>query len=135
MTKDEWKKVENELQVVNFSFVRLSIDGYNVKLALKQYSQFKNAIFVYIDDTFKGEWLYKDCEERRRFYPCKKKSVLKDKDIKIFGSPDFRMTKKRIQEYKEKYAYNVYSSGWTNFNAMKKHFEANNSNISLADTI
>ena len=40
-------------------------------------------------------------------------------------------SKKEIQKYEEMANYNEYSSVWTNFNAMKKHFEANNTNIEI----
>lgn len=132
MTKEEWKQAEEALKSL-FGGVKLNCDGYEVTLYLRQVSQFKNAILVYVNGVFRGKWLVEDCEERRRFFPCKKKTIVTDKDIKAIGSSDFRMTKKRIQEYKDKCSYNTYSSAWTNFKAMKKHFEANNLNIELME--
>lgn len=132
MTKDDWKKVEETLKSF-YGRVKLKCDGYEVSLYLKQISQFRNGIIFYVNGEFLGRWLVEDCEERRRFFPCKKKTIIKDKDIKAIGSNDFRMTKKRIQEYKDKYSYNEYFTAWTNFKAMKKHFEMNNKSIELLE--
>lgn len=48
-------------------------------------SQFQNAIAVYINGSFKGKWLVEDCEERRRFFCCKKRTLVKEKDFKACG--------------------------------------------------
>lgn len=127
MTGAEWKKVNECLQYVLCSGAKLKIDGYEVYLCLRQISQFKNAIVVYVNGVFKGEWLAKDCEERRRFFPCKKKCPIKNSDFKNWGI----RSKKQIQSYKDEYSYNEYSSAWTSFTALKKHFEANNKSIEL----
>ena len=108
--------------------VKLKIDGYVVQLTLEQVSQFKNAIVVYVNDKIKGEWSMKDCEERRRFFSCVRKSIVKKSDLKAFGK---KVSKKQEQAIKEKYSYNEYSFVWTNFNKMKKHFIANNNDIEL----
>lgn len=132
MTKEEWKKVEENLQIIS-SIVKLDCDGYEVTLSLQQISQFKNGIVVYVNGVFKGKWLIDDCEERKRFLPCKTKTLVKEKDIKAMGSSDFRMTKKRVKEFKDKYSYYVYSNTWTSFREMKKHFEQNNQSIKIID--
>ena len=127
MTTEEWKKVEENLQLVCGSGVKLLVDGYEVSLYLRQVSQFKNAIVFYINGKFHGKWLVEDCEERRRFFPCKKRCITNTNELKKMGI----CSKKEIQKYKEAATYNEYSYGWTNFNAMKKHFEANNTNIEI----
>lgn len=134
MTKEDWAKVETALRSM-YSFVRLDCDGYEVKLSLQPVSQFKNAIVPFINGTLKGKWIIDDCEERRRFFPCKKKSIVKEKDIKALRAGRKRMTEKLIQEYKDKYSYNVYSLYWTNFRSMKKHFEENNKSIELIEIV
>lgn len=131
MTKEEWAKVNESVQSVFMSGAKLEIDGYEVYLKLMQVSQFKNAIAIWINGAFKGEWLTEDCEERRRFLPCKTKTLVTPKDIKNYGIRG----KKQIQAFKERYSYNLYSNMWTNFNAMRKHFEANNDNIKLLEVI
>lgn len=127
MTAEEWKKVEKNLQLVWSRGAKLLVDGYEVSLYLRQVSQFKNAIVVYINGKFHGKWLAEDCEERRRFFPCKKRCAIRENELKRMGI----RSKKEIQKYKEMANYNEYSSVWTNFNAMKKHFEANNTNIEI----
>lgn len=127
MTEAEWKRVEKSLRNVFSYGAKLSVDGYEVSLCLRQISQFSNAIAVYINGEFRGKWLSEDCEERRRFFCCKKKSVFKDKDAKEFGV----RSKKRIAELKEQYSYCEYSSHWKNFRKMKKHFIDNNREIEL----
>lgn len=127
MTEAEWKRVEKSLRNVFSYGAKLRIDGYEVSLCLRQISQFSNAIAVYINGEFRGKWLSEDCEERRRFFCCKKKSTFKDKDAKDFGI----RSKKRIAELKEKCSYCEYSSHWRNFNKMKKHFIENNQQIEL----
>lgn len=131
MTKEEWAKVNESVQSVFMGGAKLEIDGYEVYLKLMQVSQFKNAIAIWINGAFKGEWLTEDCEERRRFLPCKTKTLVTPKDIKNYGIRG----KKQIQAFKERYSYNLYSNMWTNFNAMRKHFEANNDIIKLLEVI
>lgn len=129
MTADQWKKIDGKLQNVRSPVVKLKIDGYEVSLALRQVSQFRNAIVVYINNEFRGKWLTEDCEERRRFFPCKKRCVTNANELKKMGI----RSKKEIQKYKEMATYNVYSSAWTSFRAMKKHFETNNKSIELME--
>lgn len=125
MTKEEWKKVDIALTSVFAPPVNLKIDGYKVSLKLTQKSRFQNAILVYVNDEFRGKWLAEDCEIRRRFYCCKKRSVVTEKDYKLYGV----RSKKAKQELKDKFSYNEYFSYWTNFEKMTKHFIANNENI------
>lgn len=127
MTNDDWKKVDNALKSVFSPGAKLLIDGYEVTLILCQKSQFQNAIAVYINGGFKGKWLVEDCEERRRFFCCKKRTLVKEKDFKACGI----RSKKGKKEIADRYAYNEYFSYWTNFSKMKKHFIDNNNSIEL----
>lgn len=127
MTEAEWKKVDGSLKSVFSYGAKLKIDGYEVSLCLSQVSQFSNAIAVYINGEFRGKWLSEDCEERRRFYQCKRKSAVKNSDFKKFGI----RSKKDKAELWERYAYDEYSSVWTDFRKMKKHFIDNNHQIEL----
>lgn len=131
MTSEDWKQVEKDLKIVNLYTVKLLIDGYEVSLQLRQISQFRNAIMVYVNGVFRGKWLAEDCEERRRFFPCKKRCVTNTNELKKMGI----RSKKEIQKYKESATYNQYSSGWTNFKAMKKHFETNNKSIEILEVL
>ena len=76
MTAEEWKKVDKSLKFVMSRGTTLKIDGYKVHLFLTQKSQFQNAIAFYVNDEFRGKWLMEDCEERRRFCCCKKRSII-----------------------------------------------------------
>lgn len=127
MTEAEWKQVDKALRSVFSTGAKLRIDGYEVSLILRQVSQFSNAIVVYINGEFRGKWLVEDCEERRRFFQCKQKSVFSEKDAKKFGI----RSKKRISELKNEHTYNEYSSVWKSFKKMKKHFIDNNQQIEL----
>lgn len=127
MTAEEWKKVDESLKSVMSPGITLKIDGYQVRLFLTQKSQFQNAIVFYVNDEFRGKWLTEDCEERRRFCCCKKRSVVTEKDYKLYGIRG----KKAKQEFKDRYSYNEYFSYWTNFEKMKKHFIDNNESIEL----
>lgn len=129
MTNADWDKVKEKLKIVGLGHAKLKIDGYIVDLYLRQTSMFNNAIAVYINGELSIKWLDKDCEERKRFICCKRKTLITQKDIKAFGLK----SKKRIQEFKDKYAYHEYRSYWENFNAMKKHFEENNESIELLE--
>ncbi len=129
MTAEQWKNVEKNLQFVFNPAVKLKIDGYEVSLALRQVSQFRNAIVVYINGEFRGKWLNEDCEERRRFFPYKKRCATNTNKLKKLGV----RSKKEIQKYKEMATYNEYASAWTNFKAMKKHLEMNNKSIELLE--
>ena len=129
MTAEQWKYVEERLQNVWDSGINLLVDGYEVSLYLRQVSQFKNAIVVYINGEFRGKWITEDCEERRRFFPCKKRCLINEKQLKELGI----RSKKEIQKYKESFTYDEYCTAWTNFKAMKKHFEANNKSIEIME--
>lgn len=129
MTTEQWKQVEEQLKVFSFKYVKLKIDGYEVSLALKQVSQFSNAIVVYINGKFLGKWLTEDCEERRRFFSCKKRCATNANELKKMGIKG----KKEIQKIKDMATYNEYKSVWTNFKAMRKHFEMNNKSIELVE--
>lgn len=129
MTTEEWKKVDKALKSVFSPGATLLIDGYKVTFALMQKSQFTNAITVYINGEFKLKWLTEDCEERRRFLCCKRKTIIKEKDYKIHGI----RSKKARQELADKYSYNEYYPYWCNFAKLKKHLIQNNENIELVN--
>ncbi len=129
MTKEEWSQAENALKGF-FSPVYLKADGYDVSLVLVRVSTYKNMIMVYIGGEFQGKWLAEDCEERRRFYQKKVRSLLSAKQ-----KADFKKLPKRMQkELAERYhnmEYEAYSSLWSSFGSLKKHFTANNQQIEL----
>lgn len=118
MTQEEWKRVEKALEYF-FKRVELEVDGYEVSLTLQRVGVYKNAIAIYVNGVFKGEWITTECEETRRFIQKREKSILTKKD------------KKAQKELAEKYdrKYSVYSTHWSSFRALKRHLIANNESI------
>ncbi len=129
MTKEEWAQAEKALQGF-YSSVRLKVDEYEVTLILERVSTYKNMIMVYIGGEFKGKWLAEDCEERRRFFSKKARSLLSAKQ-----KADFKKLPKRTQkDLSARYnnlTYETYSPQWSSFSALKKHFISNNQQIEL----
>lgn len=128
MSKDEWSRVQEALKSL-FSIVKLKIDNYEVALSLVRVDTYKNAIAVYVNGVFKGEWLVKDCEERRRFLQRKERSLLSPKEKSSWKKLSKKMQKELSEKYDKKYEF--YSSHWTSFNALKKHLISNNASIEL----
>lgn len=128
MTKEGWKKVE-EAATNFFSTVYLKADEYDIAFKLVRVSAYKNEIAIYIGEVFKGEWLTKDCEERRRFCQKKVHSLLTPKGKTYLK----KLSKKKQKEFMEKYPtqYEEFSPYWSSFGALKKHLIANNQNIEL----
>lgn len=85
MTNEDWKTVDKALKSVLLPGVKLLIDGYEVTLTLCQKSQFKNAIAIWINGSFKGKWLAEDCEERRRFSAVRREHLLKKQIIRLMA--------------------------------------------------
>ena len=129
MTKEEWEQVGKALADF-YSIVHLKADGYELALTLKRVSTYKNAIMIYVGGVFRGEWLTKDCEERRRFCQKSVRSLLTNKEKSAFKKLSKKSQKEQMERH-HNFTYNVYSSGWTSFGALKKHLIANNQNIEL----
>lgn len=126
MTPKDWKEVGESLKLF-YSTVKLRCDGYEVTLLLGRISQFKNAILIYINGVVKGEWLSKDCEERRRFFRPVTKSLFSRKEKSSWK----KLSKKTRLELEAKCRYTSYYSYWTSFRALKSHLIKNNDNIEL----
>lgn len=123
MTAEEWKKAEERLNA--FQMVDLLIDGYTVTLMLCR-DNMKLYITVYVNGKVKGEWLTKDCEERRRFMCKSKKCLLKPSDRK-----KLKLTKTEYEELREKYTIYNYTPYFSSFRTLKSQFVKNNQNIQL----
>lgn len=104
----------------------LDDDGKNPFLT---YSMFRNGIAVYVNGEIRGSWFVQDCEERRRFIPQKETSLMSRKQIAAYN----KMPKKDrglLKKFREK-TFTAYQTHWTNWQALVKHFEANNADIRL----
>lgn len=121
MTPEDWKYMDEQLRTL-FGSVALQCDGYEVSFRLQQFGQFKNAIFFWVNGAFRGEWLNKDCEERRRFCRASTKHLFSEKERKQL---------KRCGSENWDKAYTQYHWDWTSFRALKRHLIANNKSITL----
>lgn len=131
MTPESWKKVETALQG-SFGRAVLVIDGYTVTLEVRQAKALRYVIAVFVNGWMKGEWLMKDCEERRRFC-CPKQSPLytpaaKAKLTKGFGK---RAIAKYFPDADKKFTW--YASAWSSFAALKRHLVKNNQSVELQE--
>lgn len=131
MTKEEWKQVKEASESL-FRQAKLSVDGYELTIRLERITQYKNAIMIYVNGSFKGKWLLEDCEERRRFLCPRNRSLLKGKDKEAMLKG---LSKKRKAEFESINKFVNYYPYWTSFNSLKKHLIANNENIELVEII
>lgn len=132
MKKKEWEKAKEQLaQRWLFGGVSLRIDGYQVDLVVSHIDLFHNGIKVYVDGRFEGKWLTQDCEERRRFMPQRVRSLMSSKQIAKYNRLPKR-DRELLKEYREA-TYIEYSTHWTSWSALVKHFEANNRDIQLLE--
>ncbi|MEG1752767.1 MAG: hypothetical protein RR234_02530 [Christensenella sp.] len=127
MTKEDWAIAEKRT-LYSHSGCKLLIDDYEVTVCLVPKTPYKSTIFIYINGTFKGAWLIKDCEERRRFLRPITTSLLKTKDDKEFLKG---MSKKQRESWQDKAKYTYYWPDWSSFASLKKHLIANNTSIEL----
>lgn len=131
MTKQEWDEAEKALKDF-FHQVHFCIDGYKVTVRLVRVSTYKNAIAIYVDGVFRGEWLINECEYRRRFLPKKEKHLFTAKQMEDLRK-QLRLSKKACERYNSTFTY--YDAHWASFAAMKRHLIANNDNIELVKII
>lgn len=90
---------------------------------------FRNGIAVYVNGEIRGSWFVQDCEERRRFIPQKETTLMTRKQIAAYN----KMPKKDrgpLKKFREE-TFTAYQTHWTNWQALVKHFEANNADIRL----
>jgi hypothetical protein len=129
MTPKDWAWVEFSLRGP-FGFADLLIDGYEVRLEVKQVGVLKFEIVPFVNGAIKGAWLLEDCEERRRFLrpvhksvwtPAKKKAMTKGLSKKLV-----RQYFPRIDE-----KLTLYTFGWPSFGPLKRHLIKNNTSIEL----
>jgi hypothetical protein len=126
MTAAEWNIVKEKLQHLADP-VRLKCDDFEISLVLMRVTQFRNAIFVYVNGPIKGKWLLEECDESRRFYRKVSRSVLSTKEKQKFKELPKRLQKQlKIDE-----KYSFYREYWTSFNSLKRQFIKQNKSIEL----
>ena len=126
MTKDDWVYVEETLKNP-YKIVKLNCDGYILNLRLRRVDVYKLAICVRVNGELSVDWIVNDCEERRRFFRKTQNSILSASGMKKFR----KLPKKKQEECRGSYFYNIYLPYWTSFRSLKKHLEENNKSIEL----
>ena len=131
MQKADWERAKQMLaRPWPYGRVTLEIDGYEVTLVREAVKDmFHSAIRPYVNDKFEGKWLVQDCEERRRFMPQRVRPVLSRAQIARYNKLPKRV-QKELRSLREE-TYMEYASHWTSWNALIKHFVANNKDIQL----
>lgn len=132
MTKEEWSQVEEALKSI-FSMAQLKVDGYKITLRLERLDTYRNRIMVYINEQFKGKWLIEDCEERRRFFRKREKSLITAKQKKDLNKLPKKFKKEHEEWFNRSYIY--YEPYWSSFNSLKKHLIKENESIELIKII
>lgn len=132
MDRKDWEKAKERLSLPLGS-VKLIADGYTVTLQrVPVKDMFHNAIQVFVSGEFKGKWLLEDCEVRRRFISQKAVPLMSRKEIAAYNKAP-QSVQRKFKEMREARIIQ-YSSHWTSWNALVKHFEANNQSIQLIDS-
>lgn len=126
MTKDEWQEAEQRA-LWKYGGLTLLVDGYRISVQPQYATPYKIELAVYVNGVFRGEWVIKDCEERRRFCYCTKHSLIKRSCPK-------RMKERLLKaegKTEDDYAYYTYSPYYPNFAALRRQLEKNNKDIQL----
>ena len=126
MTKEDWAYVEETLKSP-YKIVKLNCDGYILSLRLRRVDVYKLAICVRVNGELSVDWIVNDCEERRRFFRKTQGSILSASGMKIFR----KLSKKKQEEWRGSYFYDIYLPYWTSFRSLKKHLIENNKSIEL----
>lgn len=126
LTKEQ-KQVIERLLAAPFGRAEFQIDGHAVVARVEPYKVRRWTVVVYVDGSWKGEYLKVGHDFQKRFYRLIKVSWYKPKQkaelIKVFGK---REVNKRFDLNKVDY-YAV--PHWSSVKSMLRHFEANNESV------
>ena len=131
ITKEQWQKVQEALSRP-YGRAELICDGYKVNLQVVPAGNLKFGILPYVNGVFRGVWLTKDGEERRRFMRPVNLRIYTAKQI---GEMTKELTKSAIKQYmpdRDK-TIKVYDCCWLTFAALKRHLIAKNQVISIGE--
>jgi len=126
-TKTDWETVKEEIDL--FSSVDLMIDGYQITITMQRHKM-KLLYVVYVNGVVKGEWLTKDCEERRRFLQ-KTEKYLHNKNFRDNWAKKFG--KKSIEKDGINKKITGYGLTWGSWDKLRFHLSRNNENIELVE--
>lgn len=128
MTEEQWKQAERQLSSL-YGKVKMKIDGYEITVVVEPMKGMKLVLMVYVNGYFRGKWLTEDCDIRRRFYYCSKRSLLNAKAKKRL-----QREKKAIrEEIQKEMEYTTFSPYFGSFRTLKSHFIKNNQSIELCE--
>ena len=124
MDRADWKTVEERL-VYPGATIRLRADGREVTLQVHR-EGIRMQIGVYVDGWMRGEWIFNDCEERRRFMRPKvrKPKPYTRSQIRALG-------KNWCEEQIKRHTVTYWLPYWPSVRLLRRHFEANNESIEL----
>lgn len=127
MTRDECMAVERRL-VYPGARVELRCDAYSVLLEVQR-ERMRMFVVVYVDGFLKGEWLLKDCEERRRFMrPVTiRPKPYTPRQVRLLG-------KKWCDESRAKYTGTYYAWDWKSVRSLLRHLHKHNSSVELVQS-
>lgn len=128
MTDEQWKQAERKLSGL-YGKVKMQIDGYEITVAVEPMKGMKLVLMVYVDGYFRGKWLTEDCDIRRRFYYCSKRSLLNAKEKKRLQR-EKKAVREKIQKEME---YMTFSPYFGSFRTLKSHFLKHNQSIELCE--
>lgn len=122
MKRDEWQALEQRLTWPGAQ-ARLVCDGYEVTLEVQRV-KLRMVIAVFVGGWMRGEWMLKDCEERRRFM---RPLVIRPKP---FTKAQIRLLgKKWCEEQIAKRTGTYYIPYWPSVTALRRHFQKHNTSI------
>jgi len=128
LSKEEWIDLENSL-LWPLAQREILCDGYKVTLQVRNLKKLQLGIFVFVDGYMKGKWVLEDCEERRRFLCPVTRPIFRGKERQKLEQ---YLAKLEHRPSRHKETITGYYSWWTDFTAMRRHFERNNQEIRLA---
>jgi len=132
LTKEQWKEIERKVTL--YTNAKLLIDGYQVTVTMYR-SKMKLVYMLYINGEFDPQWVFNDCEERKRFVRSVEKYLyskkMRDDYTKICGK---RAAKKEAAEGEGMFQkFTSYDPYWKSFNSMRLHLEKNNESIEIIE--
>lgn len=127
LTREQWTQIDNALKSP-FGHVVLLVDGYRLTLDVQPYRVRKYVIAVFVNGWMRGEWVTKDCEERRRFFRPREVFIFKAKARAEFLK---RFGKRRFNESGWGKSFICYEPYWNSFAALRRHLIANNESIEV----
>ncbi len=129
MTNEEWAQAEKELKHLH-NPVTLICDGYRLQLQLTQIGPMSLGITFFVNGWMRGEWIFNDGEERRRFFRPVQTPVHSAKSKRLYKGMSAKTLKKYDIDLNK--TFTTYSFYWASFAALKRHLVKNNTSIQLA---